>query len=295
MGRLVGRCEGCGSRLIRWGSYRRRLRQGPERSRIRVARLRCRGCGRTHGELPVGILHRRLDGVDTIGRIIAAGIRGTATREIAATTGVPTRTVRDLLARYRECAPELAQNLLALHVALGHAVSLALDIPTEPGRRAAFALGMAWHAARRPGAHGATPWRWLAAISGGRVLATNTRPPGVGRGGLAVLNHGALPEPDTGASVALGDHRQPVGRAPPPVVGPGVSSAAVHHHRLTPGHAHAILPDHHQIARPPTPLRCVTSGACRRHRWLEGRNPEHLQRRDRVAPFRRRPSAPSPS
>lgn len=180
-------------------------------------RLRCRGCGRTHGELPVGVLHRRLDGVDTLGWIIAAGIRGTATREIAATTGVPARTVRDLLARYRERAPDLARDLLALTVAFGQSVSLALDIPTEPRRRAAFALGMAWHAARRHGANGMTPWQLLAAISGGRVLATNTRPPRVHRGGLAVLNHGALPGPDFGSSVAGAGQRHPLGRAPPPV------------------------------------------------------------------------------
>ena len=199
-----------GPAVNRWGSYRRQLRQGPERGPVRVARLRCRRCGRTWGQLPAGVLHRRLDGIDTIGRIIGAGIRGTAAREIAAVTGVPVRTVRDVHARYRERAPELARSLLALSVALSHDIPLAVDIPLEPERRAAFALGAAWLAGRRRGADGATPWRFLTAITGGRVLATNTRPPRARRGGPVVLNHGAL-RGSTPARAWLG---QPTGIRP---------------------------------------------------------------------------------
>jgi len=130
-GRGLGSCGACGSRLIGWGSYRRQLRQGPGRGLLRVRRWRCRGCGRTGAALPEGVLCRRLDGVDTLGRIIAAGIRGTPVREIAVATGVPARTVRDVRRRYRQQAPELARRLLALGVALGG--HLPLDIPVEPG------------------------------------------------------------------------------------------------------------------------------------------------------------------
>jgi hypothetical protein len=131
---LRGRsCGACGSRLIGWGHYWRRVRQGPERGLARVPRLRCRRCGRTCGALPDGVLHRRLDGIDTVGRIIAAGIRGT--------------TVRDIRTRYREHAPALADRLLALSVGLGHHVPLAVEIPLEPEHRAAFGLGAAWLAA----------------------------------------------------------------------------------------------------------------------------------------------------
>ena len=182
---------------------------------MRVRRLRCRRCGRTCGALPEGVLHRRLDGIDTVGRIIAAGLRGTTVREIAVATGVPPRTVRDLRLRYREHAPGLAHSLLALSVALGHQIPLAVDIPLEPERRAAFGLGAAWLAARRRGAPGATPWRWLAAITGGRVLSTNTRVPGTGRRALAVLGHGPLPGLDAGPQAAGARHRDPYRRAPP--------------------------------------------------------------------------------
>jgi len=133
-----------------------KLRLGPERDLVRVPRLRCRRCGRTCGALPDGVLHRRVDGIDTVGRIIAAGIRGTTVREIAVATRVPSRTVRDIAARYREHAPELAHSLLALSVALGHDIRLAVDIPLEPERRAAFGLGAAWLAARRRGARRST-------------------------------------------------------------------------------------------------------------------------------------------
>jgi len=171
---------------------------------LRVRRLRCRRCGRTRGALPDGVLHRRLDGIDTVGRIIAVGVRGTTVREIAVATGVPPRTVRDIAARYREHAPELAHSLLALSVALGHHMPIAVEIPLEPERRAAFALGAAWLAARRRGAHGATRWRWLATITGGRVLATNTRLPGTGRRDLPALGHGPLPGLDAGPQAGRG-------------------------------------------------------------------------------------------
>ena len=68
-------------------------------------------------------------------------------REIAVATRVPWRTVRDIAARYREHAPELAHSLLALSVALGHDIPLAVEIPLEPEHRAAFGLGAAWLAA----------------------------------------------------------------------------------------------------------------------------------------------------
>ncbi len=245
-------CGACGSRLIGWGSYRRWLRQGPERSLVRVPRRHCRRCGRTGGALPEGILHRRPDGIDTVGRIIAAGIQGTTVREIAAATGVPARTVRAVRRRYRGHAPELAHRLLALSVALGGHLSLAVDIPIEPERRAAFALGAAWTAARRHGAPGATPWRWLAAITGGRVLGTNTRVPGADRRAPVVLSRAAPSGHDAGNRMAWAGRRHRSGRAPPSTSGRALSSGAARHHRPSPNHRHAILPDHHQIARPAT-------------------------------------------
>jgi hypothetical protein len=208
-------CGACGSRLIGWGSYRRQFRQGPERALVRVPRLRCRGCGRTGGALPEGILHRRLDGIDTLGRIIAAGIRGTSVREIAVATSVPARTVRDVRRRYRQQAPALATRLLALSVALGGHLSLALDIPVEPQRRAAFGLGAAWTAARHHGAPEATPWRWLATISGGRVLPTNTRLPGTGCQAPVVLSDGPTMGREAGPPAGLGGPWRPFGLAPP--------------------------------------------------------------------------------
>jgi hypothetical protein len=221
---------------------------------VRVRRWRCHRCGRTGGVLPEGVLHRRLDGIDTVGRIIAAGIRGTPVRQIAQATGVPARTVRDVRRRYRDHAPDLARRLLALSVALGGQPSLVVDIPVEPERRAAFGLGAAWTAARRQGAPGATPWRWLATISGGRVLGTNTRLPGTGRWGLPALRGGPTLGHDAGPLDDLGGARRPSGRAPPSTSWRVLSSGAARHHRPPPNHLHAILPDRHQIARPATPV-----------------------------------------
>jgi hypothetical protein len=136
-------------------------------------------------------------------------------REIAVATGVPPRTVRDIAARYREHAPGLARSLLALSVALGHRIPLAVEIPIEPERRAAFVIWAAWMSARRRGAPGATPWRWLATITGGRVLATTTRSPEAGRRDLAVLGHRPLPGFDAALRAARAGHRHRSGRAPP--------------------------------------------------------------------------------
>lgn len=243
----------CRGPLIRWGSYRRPVRQGRERSLVRVARLCCRGCGRTWGVLPDGVLHRRLDPIDTVGRIVAAAIGGTTVGEIAAATGVPARTVRDIRARYRRHAPDLAARLLAMSVALGGHLPLAVEIPVEPERRAAFALGAAWLAARRHGAPGSTPWRWLAVISGRRVLPTNTRLPRTGRRGLGVLSPGLAMGPEAGPRLGPGGAWRPLERAPPPSSGRVLSSGESRHHRPPPHHLHAILLDHHQIAPPATP------------------------------------------
>ncbi len=103
-----------------------------------VPRLRCRRCGRTRGSLPEGVLHRRLDGIDTVGRIIAVA------------SGVPqcARSRWRPACRHGPCVtsagatgsrpPDLASRLLALSVALGGHLSLDLDIPVGPERRAAF-------------------------------------------------------------------------------------------------------------------------------------------------------------
>lgn len=208
-------CGTCGSRLIGWGSYRRQLRQGPERAPVRVPRLRCRQCERTRGALPEGVLHCRLDGIDTLGRIIAAGIRGTSVLEIADATGVPARTVHDIRRRYRDHAPALATRLLAHTVALGGHLSLALDIPVEPERRAAFGLAAAWTAARHLGAPEATPWRWLATISGGRVLTTNKLLPETGLRAPVVLSDGPIVGREAGSPAGLGGPWRPFGLAPP--------------------------------------------------------------------------------
>ena len=155
----------------------------------------------------------------TIGRSLTSRPHGRVARPTpSVATGVPPRTVREIAARYRERAPGLAHGLLALSVALGHHLPLAVDIPLDPERRAAFGLGAAWLAARHRGTPGATPWRWLAAITGGRVLSTNTRSPTTGRRGLPVLGHGPLPGLGAGPQAARAGYQHPSARAPPSVV-----------------------------------------------------------------------------
>jgi hypothetical protein len=153
--------------------------------------------------LPSGVLHRRLDPVEVVARIVDASIRGEPAGEIAAGTLLPARTVRDILARYRRQAPALARDLLAMTVALGGHFSFAVEIPVQHDRRAAFALEAAWARARRHGAQAVMPWHWLADISGGRVLGTNTSLPRTGLHARPQLTGGSAGRPNPDACRVL--------------------------------------------------------------------------------------------
>jgi hypothetical protein len=248
-------CGACGGRLIGWGRYRRSVRLGQERTAVVVRRRRCRECGRTAGALPSGVLHRRLDPVDVVGRIVTDAIRGEPTGEIAASTCVPARTVRDILARYRHHAPVLARDLLALTIAMGGHFSLAVEIPVAPEPGAAFALGAAWTEARRHGAQGETPWSWLADVSGRRVLGTNTSVPPMGIYARPGLIGGLVAGPNPSRPAPSGASRGPPGRVPPPLSARYSRSAAARLHRSLPVHLYRNRPDHHQTARLPTARR----------------------------------------
>ena len=65
---------------------------------------------------------------------------------------------------------------------------------------------------------------------------------------------------DAGNRIAWARRRHRSGRAPPSTSGRALSSGAARHHRPSPNHRHAILPDHHQIARPATASAAAPHG-----------------------------------
>jgi hypothetical protein len=63
-------CQASG-RLIRWGSYERRAATEQGDDRIRIQRLRCKACGRTHSLLPDFLHPHRHFVLDLLYRIVA--------------------------------------------------------------------------------------------------------------------------------------------------------------------------------------------------------------------------------
>ncbi len=130
----------------------------------------------THGLRPSAAVERRLDTVETIGQAVVGKISGASIRDVAAELDLPATTVRDWLRRHRERAFELERGLICWAIEMGEEAPC--DRPRDVEPAAVTALGMAWHAAcRRWSGRPGGVWRFWSAITGGRALATNRRPP----------------------------------------------------------------------------------------------------------------------
>jgi hypothetical protein len=121
-------------------------------------------------------VERRLDPVETIGQAVVGKISGASIRDVAAELDLPATTVRDWLRRHRERAFELERGLICWAIEMGEQAPC--DRPRDVEPASVTALGMAWHAAcRRWSGRPGGVWRFWSAITGGRALATNRRPP----------------------------------------------------------------------------------------------------------------------
>ena len=156
-----------------WSGYRRDVRVGGSCYRIFVPRVRCGSCGKTHAVLPAFVLVGRLDVVESVGQVIAEVATGrSGVRPPAARLGVPYTTARGWWRRFAAGATRWAVALSALAVELGGET---FRPPPSPTGWAMAAVAAAWRAAA--GLAGWVEvglWRFISAVSGGRLVAANT-------------------------------------------------------------------------------------------------------------------------
>ena len=169
-------CPSCAGPLVSWSGYWRHVRVAGRCWKIFVPRLRCGRCGVSHALLPAFVLAWRLDVAETDGTVIgqvAGG--GCGVRPAAARAGVPYTTARGWVRRFRARGLELGAGFAALAVELG---GQAIRPAAEAGRFALAAITAAFDAAAAlPGWLAVGRWRFVSAVSGGRLIAANTGSP----------------------------------------------------------------------------------------------------------------------
>ena len=169
-------CPSCLKTMSFWSGYQRQIREDGRCRSMWVPRVRCDRCRATHALLPAFVLVGRLDVVETAGDVLEAVVEGPGgVRPAAANVQVPHTTARGWLRRFRFLAPELAVAFAALAAELGGA--LITPFPDAP-RSALDAIRGAWRAVVAfPGWLGVSRWRFVCAVTGGRLIATNMNSP----------------------------------------------------------------------------------------------------------------------
>jgi Domain of unknown function (DUF6431) len=164
-------CPGCSGVLAGWGYARRRVVRDAVRVLwVRPRRARCVGCGATHVLLPAGLLLRRADMAGVIGAALVARAGGAGHRRIAAVLGRPAETVRGWLRRFAGRVEAVRRWFTVLL----RAVAADPVMPQPAGGSWADAVtAIAACAAAVAGRFVFTVpvWEWVAAVSGGRLLA----------------------------------------------------------------------------------------------------------------------------
>jgi hypothetical protein len=169
-------CPTCLVTMTSWSGYQRRIREDGRCSSMWVPRVRCRGCGVTHALLPAFVLVGRLDVVETVGSVLDAVVEGPGgIRPAASGADVPHTTARGWVRRFCARTRELAVAFAALAAELGgEIVTPLLDVHCS----ALHALRAAWRAVSAfPGWLGCGRWRFVSAVTGGTLIATNTNSP----------------------------------------------------------------------------------------------------------------------
>jgi len=166
-------CPDCLLPMSFWSGYRRHVRVAGLCKKIFIRRARCSACQVTHALLPAFLLVRRLDVVENIGEVIEKVTdKISGVRPVARQLGVPHTTARGWLRRFRARQDALAVSFAALSVELGERLTLALShFPRDAlaAIRAAYVVAsdlVGW-------AHLGC-WRFVSAVVGGRLIATNT-------------------------------------------------------------------------------------------------------------------------
>jgi hypothetical protein len=162
--------------MTRWSGYRRFIRVDGLCRAMFVPRARCGRCRVTHALLPAFVLAGRLDVVETIGAVIEAVVEGPGgARPAAGAVEVPHTTARGWLRRFAARSAGLSMAFAAVTVEVGGDVVAAVG---DAARQTLAAIGAAFEAVGALVGWGVLGrWRFVSAVSGGRLLATNTNTP----------------------------------------------------------------------------------------------------------------------
>lgn len=170
-------CPACATAMAFWSGYERSVRHRGLFLKLWVRRVRCRRCLASHALVPSFCLVGRLDDVGVVGAVLTAVVgEARGVRPVAEEADVPHTTARDWVRRFCRRAALIGAAFAAV------AVEVAGLVPSLPARRsvAEHALGAIRHAfaavAARAGPALPSLWCFVAVLSGGRLLATNTNP-----------------------------------------------------------------------------------------------------------------------
>jgi Domain of unknown function (DUF6431) len=169
-------CPSCSLQMSWWSGYLRHVRHEGCCRRIFIRRVRCGACQVSHALLPAFLLVGRLDVVESVGAVIAEVAAGrSGVRPAAERLAVPHTTARGWWRRFEARATRVAVAFAALAVELGgEAVAPVIDV----GGWALEVITAAWEASVSiPGWAVLGAWRFVAAVTGGRLLSTNTDSP----------------------------------------------------------------------------------------------------------------------
>lgn len=170
-------CPECSTAMAFWSGYERSIRSDGLALKLWLRRARCRRCRASHALIPSFCLLGRLDVVEVIGAAVTAVVvDGRGVRPVAAEADVPHTTARDWVRRFGRRAGLLVAAFAAVVVELtGSApsppVARTLAAHALSVARAAFAAALA-----RAGPALRSLWRFVAAVTGGRLLGANTDP-----------------------------------------------------------------------------------------------------------------------
>jgi transposase-like protein len=170
-------CPECSTAMVFWSGYKRAVRGDGLARTLWVRRARCRGCGASHALVPSFCLLGRLDAVEVIGAAIAAVVfRGRGVRPVAAEAGVPHTTARDWVRRFCRRAEMLGAAFAALVVEVAGSAPPAPTTGTGAARALAVMRAAVAAVGPRAGPALGPPWRVVALVTGGKLLAANTDP-----------------------------------------------------------------------------------------------------------------------
>jgi hypothetical protein len=187
-------CPACAAAMAFWSGYERSVRHRGPALKLWVRRARCRRCGASHALVPSFCLVGRLDAVEVIGAALTAVVgEARGVRPAAEEADVPHTTARDWVRRFCRRAPLIGAAFAAVAVEVA-GVAPALSMPQAVAEHALGAIGDAYAAvAARAGPALASLWCFVAVLTGGRLLATNTNPLSIVLGRRRLI----VPVPDT--------------------------------------------------------------------------------------------------